>query len=128
MLLGSFSARFSHGLMVVSAPESADTHDSWDAAAEVVHAGPDSIYIGVMDAASGLVSVRCIEGPDVDTDLRAIFSGRLTLPSARLKFYDPDETINMIVPVSAESVAITIYADDDREPSELLFQVTPAKW
>ncbi len=126
MLLGSFSAGFSHGLLVVSAPESANAHNGWDAAAEGVHAGPDSIYVGVMDTASGLVSVACVEDADVNTELRTIFSGDLTLPSARLRFYDPNETISMIVPVSADSVAIVIYADDEREPSELLFQVTPA--
>jgi hypothetical protein len=126
MLLGSFKSRFSHGLLVVSAPESIDSHDDWDAATEGVHAGQDSLYIGVRDTASGLVSVTCVEVPDVETELSVLFSGKLTLPSARLQFYDPDETISMTVPVSAESVTITVFADHDDEPSELLVQVTSA--
>ncbi len=52
-----------------------------------------------------------------------MFSGRLTLPSARLEFYDPNETIRLVVPVTWEQVAVTIYADDDEEPTEVLVRL-----
>jgi hypothetical protein len=123
MLLGSFVARFSYGLLVISAPESTDAHDGWNAAEQAIHAGPDSIYVGVRDTAGGLVKVVCVEGDGADTELSEVFSGRLTLPSARLKFYDPDETIAMVVPVSAERMGVKIYADDE-EPSELFVHLT----
>ncbi len=125
MILGSFVARFSHGLLVVSAPESIDSHDDWDSATESVHAGEDSLYIGVRDTASGLVSVTCVETSDAETELSVIFSGQLALPSERLQFYDPDQTINMIVPVSANLVTVTVFADSSDEPSRLLVQVIP---
>lgn len=124
MLLGSFVARFSHGLLVVSAPESVDAHDDWNSAEQAIHAGPDSIYVGVSDAATGLVEVVCVEGDDANTELTEVFSGRLTLPSARLKFYDPDETIVMVVPVSAERMRVKLFADDDEEPSKLYVHLT----
>ena len=124
MLLGSFVTRFSHGLLVISAPESVDAHDEWNTAEQSLHAGPDSIYVGVRDSASGLVKVMCVEGKDAETDLSEVFSGRLVLPSARLKFYDPDETIVMIVPVSSERAAVKLYADDEEEPSELYVHLT----
>jgi hypothetical protein len=54
-----------------------------------------------------------------------LFSGRLELPSAQLKFYDPDESICMTVPIESESVEVTIYADDVDEASELLVKVVP---
>lgn len=82
-------------------------------------------YVGVRDAASGLVAVTCA---DSDKDSfsgsanNPLFSGRLELPSARLKFYDPDESICMTMPIESESVEVTIYVD---EASELLVKVVP---
>lgn len=119
MLVGSVETRFSYGLMVVAAPESTDSHEYWDAATETVHARPDSLYVGVRQAASGLVKVRCFDGDSPESELTPLFSGMLTLPSARLRIYDPDETISMIMPVTGEHMAIAIYADDNDEPSEL---------
>jgi hypothetical protein len=124
MLLGSFVARFSHGLLVISAPESTDAHDDWNSAEQAIHAGPDSIYVGVRDTATGLVEVVCAEGDDANTDLGEVFSGHLMLPSARLKFYDPDETVTMIVPVGAERMGVKLFADDDEEPSKVYVHLT----
>jgi hypothetical protein len=124
MLLGSFMARFSYGLLVMAAPESTDAHDGWNSAQQAIHAGVDSIYVGVRDTTAGLVKVVCVEGAGADTELSEVFSGRLMLPSARLKFYDPDQTITMIVPVSAECMGVEIYADNDEEPSELYIHLT----
>ncbi|GAB2810447.1 hypothetical protein GCM10027176_13840 [Actinoallomurus bryophytorum] len=123
MHLGAFTARFSHGLLVIAAPESVDPHEDWDAAAVSIHAGPDSVYVGVRETASGLVMVSCVEASEVTTDLVHAFSGHLSLPSARLRFCDPDETICMTVPVSEEEVEINIYTNGGDEPSELLVQI-----
>lgn len=123
MLIGSFVARFSYGLLVIAAPESMDPHGDWDPAEQRIHAGPDSIYVGVRDTAAGLVKVVCTEGEGGETGLSSVFSGILMLPTARLKFYDPDETIVMIVQVSAERIKIEIYADDYAEPCELHVQL-----
>lgn len=119
MLVCSVETSFPYGLMVVAAPESTDPHDDWDAATEVVHARPDSLYVGVRQAASGLVKVKCFEDEAPQSDLEPLFTGRLTLPSARLRIYDPDETISMILSVEGKSMAIAIYADNDDEPSNL---------
>jgi hypothetical protein len=123
MLLGEFKAAFTHGLLVIAAPESVDAHEEWDPARSLVHAREDSIYCGVADAATGLVHVTCVEEATIETDLSLMFSGRLTLPSARLEFYDPNETIRLVVPVTWEQVAVTIYADDDEEPTEVLVRL-----
>ena len=119
MLAGSFQARFSFGLMVVAAPESTDPHDDWDPRAEIVHAGPDSLYIGVRDTASGLVTVTCFEGGEPHSQFPLLFSGPLALPSAQLRIYDPNETISMVLPVPSKSMTIAIYADDSNEAAEL---------
>jgi hypothetical protein len=47
-------ARFDHGLLVISSPESTDDHAGWDPGAENVHAGPAS---GVRQSVSGPVAV-----------------------------------------------------------------------
>jgi hypothetical protein len=119
MLVGSFEAWFSFGLLVVAAPESTDAHDGWDAAAEMVHAGPDSLYVGVRDTASGLVRVSCFEGDEPQSEFPLLFSGSLSLPSKRLRICDPDETISMVLPAAGDSVTVAVYADDSDEPSEL---------
>jgi len=54
-----------------------------------------------------------------------LFSGQLELPSAQLKFYDPDESICLTVPVKSKTVEVTIYVDDVDEASELLVKVMP---
>lgn len=127
MKLGSFEARFSFGLLVISDPESRDSHDGWDPSAEQVHAGPDSLYVVVRDRASGLVSVACHD--DSDSSLGPgsglLFAGNLELPSAMLMFYDPDQMICMTVPVDEKRMHIKIYSDDPKEPAELLVQVEP---
>jgi hypothetical protein len=124
MKLGSFEARMAFGLLIIAAPESTDAHEDWNPASEKVHSGRQSLYVNVRDTASGLVAVECVEG-EVDTGLPMLFSGELELPTARLKFWDPDETICMTVPVSCEVSQVTIYADNSDEPAELLVQVTP---
>src|SRR5688572_21748507 len=78
VFLGSFVAPFHHGLLIISAPESTDSHDDWDPSTESVHSGPDSIYCEVNPAASGMVSVSCIEDDEIaDAGLTEIFSGTL---------------------------------------------------
>jgi hypothetical protein len=123
MLLGAFEARFSHGLLVVSAPESVDAHEDWDASTEQIHAGADSLYVGVSQSASGLVKVMCIEGNDFRSELSCLFVGKLALPSSRLVLYDPDETICMTVPVEATSITVSIYGNDAFEPREIVIVV-----
>lgn len=127
MLLGEFKVAFAHGLLVIAAPESTDAHEKWDPNYALLHVGGDSIYCGVADAATGLVRVTCVEASTVETDLSVAFSGRLTLPSSRLELYDPNETIKLVVPVNSEEVTVTIYVNDDEEPTEVLVRVdTPA--
>lgn len=129
MKLGSFEARFPFGLLIISDPQSKDSHDKWNPALEKVHAGPDSLYVGVTDAASGLVSVTCTDSEDVPsgTASSALFNGYLELADSRLKFYDPDESICMTIPVGGSRVQVKIYADYADEPSELLVQITPVR-
>jgi hypothetical protein len=126
MLLGAFTARFNFGLLVIAAPESRDPHIEWDPARTSVHAGKDSIYLGVRQTASGLVSVTCVEDHDEETSLQELFSGTLTLPSGRLTLYDPDESVRMTVPVSSEDVAVTIYGNHQDESSELQISLRKA--
>ena len=127
MLLSSVETSFPYGLMVVAAPESTDPHDGWDASTETVHARPDSLYVGVRQAASGLVKVRCFVDEIQQSELELLFTGTLALPSARVRIYDPDETISMIVSVEGKSMAVAIYADDDDEPSNLEIYLSASK-
>jgi hypothetical protein len=126
MKIGAFEALFPFGLLVISDPGTTDTHDDWDPSIEKVHAGIDSLYVGVRDAASGLVAVTCVDDAESSgIASNVMFSGQLELPTSRLKFYDPDESICMTVPVMGSSVTVVIHADDVDEPSDLLVRVTP---
>jgi len=127
MLVSAFETSFPYGLMVVVAPESTDPHEDWDASTETVHARPDSLYISVRQASSGLVKVKCFEGEELRPDLDLLFTGMLALPSARLRIYDPDETISVILSVDGKSMTVTTYANDDDEPSDLEIYLSAGK-
>ena len=126
MLLGSLAARFGHGLLIIAAPESRDSHDNWDAAREPVHAGPDSIYVGVQQAASGIVSVECYEEQDVDAGLAGIYSGQLNLPSKKFIVYDPNETVLLTILTDSAQVHVSLFSDDADEPTRVLIYVRNA--
>ncbi|MGP3950164.1 hypothetical protein [Streptomyces sp. 7N604] len=117
-------ARFPHGLLVVSAPGSVDAHDDWDPATEAIHAGPDSLYISVQSAASGLVDVACVKGPYVPSEIDLLFSGELSLPEESLALYDPDGVVQMQLPVDGSCHRVEIYGDHEDESSELLIVLT----
>jgi hypothetical protein len=119
MLAGSVEARFSFGLVMVEAPETTDAHEDWNAGAEKVHARPDSLYVCVRDTAMGLVRISCFDGDQPRSELGLLFSGSLSLPSARLRICDPDESISMVLPVEGKAMTVTIYADDSDAASEL---------
>jgi hypothetical protein len=119
MLLGALTARFTHGLMIVAAPESTDPHDDWDPASEPAHAGPDSIYVGVLSAASGLVSVECFEGAGRPADLIRIYSGEMNLASSKFLIYDPNETVLLTVLTDSPRVNVALFGDELDEPSKL---------
>jgi hypothetical protein len=123
-LYGGGVARFPHGLLVVSAPESSDAHDEWDPASQPIHAGPDSLYISVRQAASGPVSVACVEGPYVPENVRLMFSGRINLPRASLAIYEPSGVLGLRLPIKAENNKIDIYGDDPTESSQLWIVLT----
>jgi len=89
VLLGGITTGFAHGLLIVAAPESTDTHESWDPKTQVAHGGPDSIYLGVRDAAMGLVHVECRNDQDRQVDLVRLHSGAMRLRSTSLVIYDP---------------------------------------
>jgi hypothetical protein len=121
VLLGQFKASFAHGLLVIAAPESTDSHDGWDTATKPFHAGPDSIYCSVQPEASGLVDVSCHEGnDDSNIQLPTVYTGTLHLPTATLALYDPNQTIRLELAAPSTDIAITIQADDDSEPQQVI--------
>jgi hypothetical protein len=124
VILASFTVRYPFGLLVASSPESTDAHDGWDASTQMVHARPDSLYIGVKDAASGLVTVTCTEAYGKPSGI-VLYDGKLTLPSARLRLYDPDENVSVVVPVSSSEVSVMVTGDDPEEPSDVTIQLRP---
>jgi hypothetical protein len=75
VLRGGITTSFAHGLVIVAAPESTDTHESWEPRTAVAHGGPDSIYLGVRDAAMGLVQVECRDDEDGQAGLVRLYSG-----------------------------------------------------
>jgi hypothetical protein len=124
--LGGCLASFPHGLLVAAAPESVDTHAGWDPSSTLVHAGSDSLYIGVQQAASGLVGVACIAGPCDSTIGIKLFEGHLFLSSARLCISEPTGVVSLTVSLDEANNAIEVFGDDADEPSEILIVVTSA--
>jgi hypothetical protein len=130
MRFGSFEASFSFGLLVIADPASTDDHGDWDPSSEMVHASAVSIYVSVRDAASGLVSVTCVdedEAADPGDEGVLIFSGDLMLQSRQIRFSDPNEMISMTIPVENVSSHVKICADDADEPAALVVVVSATK-
>src|SRR5690348_10503152 len=117
-LYGAATVRFAHGLLVASAPTSTDAHDGWDPGADPIHAGPDSLYISVRQAASGPVGVVCVEGPFSPEGLERLYSGEISLSDATLAIYDPNGEMNLCLPVAGRWNKIEIYGDDADESSQ----------
>lgn len=123
-LYGAAIVRFAHGLLVVSAPTSTYTHDGWDPAMESIHAGPDSLYISVQQAASGPVGVVCVEGPYSPEALDLLYSGEISLPDASLAIYDPNGALNLRLPVTGKKNKIEVYGDDPDESAYMWIVIT----
>jgi hypothetical protein len=119
-LYGAAVARFAHGLLVASAPDSRDAHDGWDPSADPIHAGPDSLYISVQQAANGPVSVACVAGPRTPEGLDLLFSGEINLSRASLALYDPNGAVSLQLPVPGKLNRIEVYGDDPEESAEVV--------
>jgi hypothetical protein len=125
VILGSITASFAHGLLIIAAPESTDAHDSWDAATQAVHGGRDSIYVSVRQSASGLVQVECREGDGIERGLIRLYSGDLDLPSKKFIVYDPNETVLLTVLTDFEKVGVELYGDHEDESAKILVYIKP---
>lgn len=124
MLFASCATRFAHGLVIAAAPESADTHEGWDAVADVVHGGPDSLFIAVQQAASGPASVLCVQGPYRPDGGVLVYSGSLTLPGASLEISDPNESVRLLIPVPNVENRVDVYGDGTDESDEIVIVLT----
>ncbi|GAA5039844.1 hypothetical protein GCM10023317_96150 [Actinopolymorpha pittospori] len=121
---GAGMVRFAHGLLVASAPTSTDAHNEWDPGVAPIHAGPDSLYISVRQAASGHVGVVCIEGPYSPPGLDKLFAGEISLPDASLAIYDPNGAMGLRLPVAGKRNRIEVYGDDPEESSQVCIVLT----
>lgn len=123
-LYGACVARFTFGLVVVSAPASTDAHSDWDPSVQPLHAGPDSLYVSIRPAAGGLVSIACVEGPYAPEGVGRMYTGDLVLPGASLAIYDPDGAVDLRLPVARERNTVDVYGDDPEESSKLWIVLT----
>ncbi|GLY52639.1 hypothetical protein Lesp01_62950 [Lentzea sp. NBRC 102530] len=124
MLFASCEARFAHGLVVAASPESADTHEEWDPSTDIVHGGPDSLYIAVRQAASGTASVRCVQGPYRPEGKILVYEGDITLPKAVIEISDPNEFARLLVPVPNVENRVEVYGDGTDEADEVVIVLT----
>jgi hypothetical protein len=117
VLLAAITARFAHGLVILAAPDSNDAHENWDPATEPVHGGPDSVYVSVVSAPSGLATIECFDGTDFPQDLIQLYAGELHLESRKFLLYDPNETVLLTVLTDSAQVRITLFGDDPEDPA-----------
>ncbi len=122
---GGGLARFAHGLLVVASSDSVDSHDSWDPGQESVHAGTDSLYVSVVPAATGYVTVICISGPYVPEGANLLFSGTMRLSTENIAIYDPNGEIRLELPVNGNVHKVDLYGDDPDEPAEIIIVLNP---
>jgi hypothetical protein len=123
MLIGALTAGFAHGLMVIAAPESKDSHDDWEPSRQPVHAGPDSMYIGVQSSASGLVSIECHDASGPEAGLVPLYLGQLSVPSSKFIIYDPNATFLLTVLTESERTSVALFGDSNDDPRRLVLLV-----
>jgi hypothetical protein len=124
MLFASCTTRFAHGLVIAAAPGSVDGHEGWDAGIDLVHGGPDSLYIAVQQSASGPVSIECVQGPCQPDGKVLVYSGRLTLPQATIEISDPNESVRLLIPVPNVENQVEVYGDGSDEPDAVVIVLT----
>lgn len=97
-----------------------DSHDDWDPAVEIVHAGTDSLYIGVQDAAMGMIMVIVAERGSVSSGASLLYEGVHEFPSLSLHVYEPDESFSLVIPVDGGVNTVKIYGNATKAPSEIV--------
>ena len=123
-LYGGAIARLDHGLLVVASPDSVDSHTGWDPAVDPIHAGRDSIYVSAQQAASGPVAVVCVAGPYAPQGLELLFAGRIELSRPTLSICDPNDVVNLRLPVDGAVNRVEIYGDAADESGQLVIVLT----
>jgi hypothetical protein len=78
----------------------------------------------VQQAASGPVSVQCVQGPYQPSGKVLVYSGNLTLPKASLEISDPNESVRLLIPVPNVDSRVDIYGDGTDEPDEVIIVLT----
>ncbi|WP_211269246.1 hypothetical protein [Saccharothrix syringae] len=118
--MGAVIGKCTYGLLVVSDRDSADAHDDWNPATEVVHAGPDSLYVGVRDAAGGAVLVIVADRAEISSEAFLLHEGSFTSPSLSIHVYDPGESFSLVIPIDEAEFSVKVYGDNLRESSEIV--------
>ncbi|MFD7655510.1 hypothetical protein ACFV4N_16185 [Actinosynnema sp. NPDC059797] len=119
-IVGAVVGRCPYGLLVVADRDSVDSHGDWDPAVEIVHAGTDSLYIGVQDAAMGMIMVIVAEGGSMSSGASLLHEGVHGFPSLSLHLYEPDESFSLVIPVDGGVNMVKIYGNATKAPSEIV--------
>ncbi|GAA3737238.1 hypothetical protein [Salinactinospora qingdaonensis] len=117
-LLAAVSSYFDHGLLIIDDPRSQKTHSNWNPNVEAVHLDDDSLYIGVRQTVSGIVSISIFEGNGPSCG-ELLFSGVVNFPSQKMRIYDPNEKACLFIPIDFKKVKMRIYGDDFDESKEV---------
>jgi len=125
-LLGTFTAFFDHGLLMVEDLESNAAHEGWDAATEFIHHDRDSLYIAVQSVVDGAVSVgvyRDVAPADEIEGLIPAFSGEIESDSGRFRIYDSDEAAVLTVIGYAGRNRLEVFIDEQNTVSRVVVVV-----
>ncbi|MEU4770960.1 hypothetical protein [Micromonospora sp. NPDC023644] len=123
--LGAFRAFVGNGLLIFRDVNSIDAHVdyAWDS---LVHAAPDSVYVGVQNPIDGPVLVDLYEegSPELAIDGAVLFDGNISSLQGQFFLHDPLEEVKLQVTTDRPGQArLLISADEDSAPAVLRFQI-----
>lgn len=114
-LLGSFTAFFDHGLLLIEDLESSAAHEGWDSATEYVHFDADSLYVAVQSVVDGPVSVTVYRNSaplgEVDGLVEA-FAGQFESKFGKTKIHDSDDTAVLVTTGTRGVSRLTVFVDE----------------
>ncbi|GAA3817400.1 MULTISPECIES: hypothetical protein [Amycolatopsis] len=114
-LIGSLTAYFDHGLLLIEDSESSADHRGWDASIDYVHFDTDSLYVAVQSVVDGPVEVEVYRSPPlapVAVGLTEVFVRQFESEFGMVKIHDPENRGVLVAKGNRGVVGLRVLVDE----------------
>jgi hypothetical protein len=127
-LVGSFTAYFDHGLLLIEESGSVAAHEGWDAATEYTHFDNDSLYVAVQSVVDGPVAVTVYRNSAPETEvlgLVEVFSGEFESKFGRVTVHDSDDMVVLVARGVRGMNRVTVFVDEVNWSARVVVAIGP---